>query len=121
MSKKEIEEGKTFTPKFGPDGLMPCITVSAKTSKVLMLAYMNKEALAKTLETGEAYYWSRSRNELWHKGATSGHRQRVTELRTDCDQDTLLLTVEMDDETSCHTGRETCFYRVVNGSVLVFD
>jgi phosphoribosyl-AMP cyclohydrolase len=121
--KKEIEEGTAFTPKFAEDGLMPVITISAKTGKVLMLAYMNREALDKTLETHEAHYWSRSRNELWHKGATSGHIQKVISIKTDCDQDTLLLTVEMTDETSCHTGRESCFYREVDlseGSMLRF-
>lgn len=122
-NKKTLEEGLAFTPRYNADGLIPCITMSAKTGHVLMLAYMNAEALAKTLETREAHYWSRSRNELWHKGATSGHVQRVVGMRTDCDQDAILISVEMDDETSCHTGRESCFYRSVdleNASVLMF-
>jgi phosphoribosyl-AMP cyclohydrolase len=118
MTKHDLEEGSAFTPVFDAQGLMPCITISAKTGKVLMLAYMNREALDKTIETREAHYWSRSRKELWHKGATSGHIQHVTEMRIDCDQDCLLLTVKMDEETSCHTGRETCFYRVMDGDKL---
>jgi phosphoribosyl-AMP cyclohydrolase len=122
-NKKTLEEGLVFTPRYNEHGLIPCITISAKTGHVLMLAYMNTEALSKTLETREAHYWSRSRNELWHKGATSGHVQRVVGMRTDCDQDALLISVVMDDETSCHTGRESCFYRSVdleNASVLMF-
>lgn len=124
MSKnKEIEEGATFTPRFDAGGLIPCITVSARTGKVLMMAYMNREALEKTLKTGEAHYWSRSRNELWHKGATSGHTQKLVRMHVDCDQDCLLMTVELSEEVSCHTGRESCFYREVdikNGSALRF-
>lgn len=109
--KKEQEEGLTFTPKFDDKGLIPCITTSAKTGKVLMFAFMNEEALNKTAETGEVHYWSRSRQELWHKGATSGHTQKVIEIRTDCDQDCIWVSVEMTPETSCHTGRQSCFYR----------
>jgi len=120
--KKTRESGLTFTPQFDESGLIPCITTSAKTGKVLMFAYMNAEALEKTIETGEAHYWSRSRQNLWHKGATSGLTQRVKELRTDCDQDCIWISVEtggLSEEASCHTGRETCFYRVIeckNGS-----
>ncbi|MCD8494190.1 MAG: phosphoribosyl-AMP cyclohydrolase [Alphaproteobacteria bacterium] len=117
MDSHALEEGFTFTPRFAADGLMPCITLSARSGKVLMLAYMNELALQKTLETGEAHYWSRSRNELWHKGATSGQVQKVVKILTDCDQDCLLLHVEMPQENgsekSCHTGRESCFYREV--------
>ena len=118
MSKKDLEEGKIFTPKFGVDGLIPCVTISAKTGKVLMLAYMNKDALDKTLETGEAHYWSRSRNELWHKGATSGNVQRVLDLRVDCDGDTLLVKVDPAGP-ACHTGAVSCFFRAVEQPVSV--
>lgn len=117
MDSRALEEGQDFTPRFAADGLMPCVTLSAASGKVLMLAYMNELALKKTLETGEAHYWSRSRNELWHKGATSGQVQKVIKILTDCDQDCLLLHVEMPRtegaEKSCHTGRESCFYREV--------
>lgn len=117
MDSRALEESLHFTPRFGPDGLMPCITISARSGKVLMLAYMNEQALQRTLETGEAHYWSRSRNELWHKGATSGNTQKIVKILTDCDQDCLLLHVEMPKdngaEKSCHTGRESCFYREV--------
>lgn len=110
----EIEEGRVFAPRFDKDGLIPVITASAATGEVLMLAYMNAAALARTLETGEAHYWSRSRGTLWRKGETSGNAQRVVELRTDCDQDALLLKVELTGaEACCHTGRRSCFYRAV--------
>lgn len=117
-NKKEIEEGLNFTPKFDANGLIPCITTDAETKDVLMMAYMNEEALQKTIETGEAHYWSRSRQTLWHKGATSGFTQTVAEMRTDCDQDCILIFVNVDKgkghaEGTCHTGRETCFYRKV--------
>ena len=94
-SKSETEEGTVFAPKFDANGLVPVIAVSAVTGEVLMLAYMNADALARTIETGEAHYWSRSRGRLWRKGETSGNCQRVIEMRTDCDQDTLLLRIEM--------------------------
>jgi len=113
-NQSEIEEGTVFAPRFDADGLIPVIAVSASTGEVLMLAYMNAEALALTIETGEAHYWSRSRGKLWRKGETSGNSQRVVELRTDCDQDTLLLKVEMTGAAAvCHTGRRSCFYRGV--------
>ena len=113
-SKSEIEEGTVFAPKFDANGLVPVIAVSAVTGEVLMLAYMNADALARTIETGEAHYWSRSRGRLWRKGETSGNCQRVIEMRTDCDQDTLLLKIEMTGvEACCHTGRKSCFYRAV--------
>jgi phosphoribosyl-AMP cyclohydrolase len=108
---KTSEEQLDFTPKFDAQGLMPCVTTSAKTGKVLMVAYMNDLAIRKTIETSEAHYWSRSRDELWHKGASSGMVQRVVEMRTDCDQDCIWISVDMDEEASCHTGRESCFYR----------
>jgi phosphoribosyl-AMP cyclohydrolase len=113
-SQADIEEGKVFAPKFDADGLIPAVVTSAETGEVLMFAYMNEEALARTVETGEAHYWSRSRGGLWRKGEVSGNTQRVVEIRTDCDQDAILLKVEMTGaEASCHTGRRTCFYRAV--------
>ncbi|MGH6748325.1 MAG: phosphoribosyl-AMP cyclohydrolase [Methyloceanibacter sp.] len=112
--KSEIEEGTAFTPRFDADGLIPVVAISASTGEVLMLAYMNADALALTIETGEAHYWSRSRRELWRKGETSGNSQRVVELRADCDQDALLLKVELSgSEACCHTGRRSCFYRAL--------
>ncbi len=112
--KRALEEGETFTPRFGSDGLITALAVDADSGAVLMLAHMNAESLARTLETGEAWYWSRSRGELWHKGATSGQIQRVVEMRVDCDQDALLIRVEVGgDGGCCHTGRRSCFYRRV--------
>jgi phosphoribosyl-AMP cyclohydrolase len=109
-----LEEGHAFTPRFGPDGLITCVTADAGSGAVLMVAHMNAEALARTLATGEAWYWSRSRGELWRKGATSGQTQTVVELRVDCDQDALLLKVRVGgDGGACHTGRRSCFYRRV--------
>ncbi len=101
--------------KWGPDGLLPAIVQDVRTGQVLMQAYMNEEALQLTLETGYAWYWSRSRQELWQKGATSGHRQRVLEVRTDCDGDSLLLLVEQEG-VACHAGTYSCFTRRVDGS-----
>ena len=101
-------------------GLIPAIATHAETGEVLMLAYMNAEALERTLATGEAYYFSRSRNELWHKGATSGQIQLVEEILVDCDQDALLLKVTPEgDGGACHTGARTCFYRAIEGGKLV--
>jgi phosphoribosyl-AMP cyclohydrolase len=115
--KTELEEGSVLSPRFGADGLVTCITTDAATGEILMVAHMNPEALAKTLETGEAWYWSRSRGELWHKGATSGQVQTVLEMRVDCDQDALLLKVKVaGDGGCCHTGRRSCFYRKVEMS-----
>ena len=109
-----IEESRRFTPRFDRDGLIPCITVEATSGDVLMVAWMNAEALRTTLETGFAYYWSRSRQALWKKGETSGAVQKVAEIRTDCDQDVLLLRAKVEERGStCHTGRPTCFYRTV--------
>lgn len=113
-SKRELEEGETFTPRFGPDGLITAVAVDAESGAVLMLAHMNAESLARTLATGEVWYWSRSRSELWHKGATSGQIQTLVEMRVDCDQDALLLRVRVGgDGGCCHTGRRDCFYRGV--------
>ena len=108
-----VERGGAFMPKFDADGLIPAIAQDAATGKVLMLAWMNAEAIALTLETGAATYWSRSRQVLWVKGETSGHTQRVIEVRVDCDQDTILLRVEQVG-AACHTGARDCFYRAVN-------
>jgi phosphoribosyl-AMP cyclohydrolase len=110
---KEIEEGLDFSPKFDRDGLIPAMAVDASTREPLMLAYMNEESLKMTLNLGEAVYWSRSRKEIWHKGATSGHVQKIVEIRTDCDQDALVLLVEQIGAGACHSGRESCFYRKV--------
>jgi phosphoribosyl-AMP cyclohydrolase len=113
-TRAEVEEGTALTPRFDRDGLVACIAVDAEDGRVLMLAHMNAESLARTLETGEAWYWSRSRQELWHKGATSGQIQRVVEMRVDCDQDALLIRVAVGgDGGCCHTGRRDCFYRSV--------
>jgi phosphoribosyl-AMP cyclohydrolase len=111
--KAELEEGVDFSPKFDADGLIPAMALDATTKEPLMLAYMNEESLRRTLEIGEAVYWSRSRQEFWHKGATSGHIQKVVEIRTDCDQDALVLLVEQIGAGACHTGRNSCFYRKV--------
>ena len=113
-SKAASEESTVFAPRFDEDGFLPVVTTSAKTGEVLMLAYMNREALARTIETGEAHYWSRSRGRLWRKGEESGNTQRVVEIRTDCDQDAIWLMVETEGaEAACHTGRKSCFYRAV--------
>ena len=107
-----IEETIRFMPAFNADGLLPCVTVDARTGAVLMAAWMNRAALDLTLESGMAHYWSRSRQTLWKKGATSGALQHVVSARVDCDQDTVLLSVTMENpQDTCHTGRETCFYR----------
>lgn len=113
--KKALEEGLVFTPKFDADGLLPAMAIDAATKEPLMLAYMNAESLRMTLELGEAVYWSRSRKEIWHKGKTSGQVQRVVEIRTDCDQDALVIYVEQLGGGCCHTGRNDCFYRKVAG------
>lgn len=111
--KAQVEEGLEFAPKFDANGLIPALAMDALTREPLMLAYMNAESLRRTLEIGEAVYWSRSRQEFWHKGATSGHIQRIVEIRTDCDQDALILLVEQLGAGACHTGRGSCFYRKV--------
>lgn len=111
--KKELDESLLFSPKFDRDGLIPAMAIDAKTNEPLMLAFMNEESLKKTLELGEAVYYSRSRQELWHKGATSGHTQKVHEIRTDCDQDAIILKVVQHGAGACHTGRQSCFYRRV--------
>jgi phosphoribosyl-AMP cyclohydrolase len=109
-----LEEASVFTPRFDGHGLMPAIVVDAGSGQTLMLAYMNAKSLALTIATGEAHFWSRSRGQIWRKGETSGNVLRVVELRTDCDQDTVLLHAELTGNgVACHTGRKSCFYRVV--------
>jgi len=110
---EQVEEGNELAPKFDADGLIACVTTSAKTGEVLMLGYMNEEALRKTIETGEAHYWSRSRKVLWHKGASSGLVQTVKEMRIDDDQDAVWISVEIPGDASCHVGYRSCFYRAV--------
>lgn len=100
------------------NGLVPCIVQDNTTLQVLMLAYMNEESLQKTVETGLATYWSRSRNELWVKGETSGHYQHVREILVDCDEDTILLKVDQ-DTAACHTGKYSCFYRNLDGEEIL--
>jgi len=109
----DIEHGTTLQPKFGSDGLIPCITQDAATGQVLMFAFMNAESLARTLATKKATYWSRSRNKLWVKGEESGNIQVVKELFTDCDQDVVLIKVEQTGaaNAACHNGFKSCFYR----------
>ncbi len=111
---EQVEEGRELAPKFDEQGLIACVTTSAKSGEVLMLGYMNQEALTRTIETGEAHYYSRSRKVLWHKGATSGLVQKVVEMRIDDDQDAVWIRVAMDgEEASCHVGYRSCFYREV--------
>lgn len=110
---KELEEGLVLTPKFDADGLVTVVTTDAASGYVLMVAHMNAEALQKTIATGEAWYFSRSRKTLWKKGETSGHVQRVVEMHVDCDQDAVWIKVEQQGPGACHTGRRSCFYRTV--------
>lgn len=127
-SIEQVEEGAELAPKFDADGLITCVTTDAESGEVLMLGYMNPDALAKTITTGEAHYFSRSREVLWHKGATSGLVQRVVEMRIDDDQDAVWLRVKVAGSgASCHVGYRSCFYRQVpvgadrvNGEALVF-
>ncbi len=111
-TKPELEEGAALTPRFNADGLVTAVTVDHASGDILMLAHMNAEALAKTLASGDVWYFSRSRGELWRKGATSGHTQRLVEMRVDCDQDAVLVRVEQIG-AACHTERRSCFYRKV--------
>jgi phosphoribosyl-AMP cyclohydrolase len=112
-SKQDVEEGRTFSPRFDADGLLTCVTTDTQSGEVLMIAHMNAEALHKTIATGEAWYFSRSRRSLWRKGEASGHVQRVCEMRIDCDQDAIWIKVQQEGAGACHTGRRSCFYRVV--------
>jgi|TARA_Y100001970_G_scaffold262675_1_gene347207 phosphoribosyl-AMP cyclohydrolase len=109
----EVEEGKFLSPKFDAEGLIPVITTDSKSGEVLMHGYMNEEALKKTIETKEAYYWSRSRKTLWHKGKTSGFVQKVIGIRVDDDQDSIWISVDIGDGSSCHVGYRSCFYRSI--------
>jgi phosphoribosyl-AMP cyclohydrolase len=119
----ELEEGLSFAPRFDAAGLVTCVATDARSGDVLMVAHMNDEALRRTIETGDAWYYSRSRKKLWRKGETSGHVQRVVEMRMDCDQDAVWIRVEQSG-AACHTGRHSCFYRAVKnevgGAKLVF-
>lgn len=127
FSKKELDSGSIFAPRFNESGLIAAIAVDADDSQILMVAHMNEHSLKLSLETGIAHYWSRSRASLWKKGETSGNVQKIEEIRTDCDQDVILLKVRtLDSGANCHTGRKSCFYRKVivaqDGSTsLVFD
>ena len=112
-SSADLEEGLGLTPKFDADGLVTCVATDAASGDVLMVAHMNAQALEKTIATGEAWYYSRSRAKLWRKGETSGHVQRVVEMRVDCDQDAVWIKVEQQGGGACHTGRRSCFYRAV--------
>ena len=109
----EVEEGKLLSPKFDANGLMPVTTTDHNTGDVLMHSYMNKEALKKTIETKEAYYWSRSRKKMWRKGQVSGFIQKVKEIRIDDDQDSVWLSVDIGSGSSCHVGYRSCFYRSI--------
>ncbi len=116
----DLERGKVLAPRFDAAGLIAAVTVHAETREVLMVAWMNEEALQSTLETGEAHYFSRSRQTLWKKGETSGQVQKVVEVRVDCDQDAILLKVlPQGDGGACHVGFKSCFYRVVENGALV--
>jgi phosphoribosyl-AMP cyclohydrolase len=125
LSHAELEEGTAFAPRFDAAGLVTVVTVEAGSNDVLMLAHMNAQALALTLETGIAHYWSRSRGKIWKKGETSGELQQVVELRTDCDQDAIVLVVNQTGRgAACHTGRKSCFYRravLADGAVTLED
>ena len=112
-NKHALEEGTVLSPRFDANGLVTVVATEADSGAVLMVAHMNAEALQRSIETGEAWYWSRSRKELWHKGATSGQIQTIVEMRVDCDQDALWLKVKVaGDGGCCHTGRRSCFYRI---------
>lgn len=112
-SKHDIEEGQAFAPNFDAGGLIACVVTDVQTGTVLMVAHMNAQALEQTISTGEAWFYSRSRQALWKKGETSGHVMHVVEIRVDCDQDVLWLKVDPAGAGACHTGRRSCFYRAV--------
>jgi phosphoribosyl-AMP cyclohydrolase len=126
MHDKELEEGNTLTPRFDANGLISAIVTDEKTGEVLMLAHMNADALKRTIETREGWFWSRSRKSLWKKGESSGNVLRVSEMKVDCDQDAVLLKVTVTgDGKTCHTGRRSCFYRAIplgdGNTTLTFD
>jgi phosphoribosyl-AMP cyclohydrolase len=111
--KPSLEEGEILAPRFDANGLVTCVATEADSGEVLMVAHMNAEALQRSISTGEAWYWSRSRGLLWHKGDTSGQIQTIVEMRVDCDQDAIWIRVKVaGDGGCCHTGRRSCFYRV---------
>lgn len=113
-SVEQVEEGRELAPKFDAQGVLPCVTTDARTGELLMFAYMNAEALERSIRTGEAHYWSRSRKKLWRKGETSGLVQKIVEMRIDDDQDCVWLRVEVAGSgASCHVGYRSCFYRSV--------
>ena len=114
ISVKEVEEGLSLTPKFDEDGLIPCITTDNNTGEVLMVGYMNAESLTKTIENGEAYYFSRSQQKIWHKGSVSGLKQKIVEMKIDDDQDSIWISVDVSGSgASCHVGYKSCFYRSI--------
>jgi phosphoribosyl-AMP cyclohydrolase len=125
LTHEDIDDGTVFAPRFDAAGFVTAVAVDVAGGRVLMVGHMNAEALAKTLETGEVHYWSRSRGKLWKKGETSGEVQKLVEMRTDCDQDVVLLTVEQTGRgAACHTGRQSCFYRrvvVSDGAASLVD
>lgn len=115
MHDQELEEGASLTPRYDPNGLITAIVADEKSGEILMLAHMNEEALKRTIETREGWFWSRSRKSLWKKGESSGNVLRVSEMRIDCDQDAVLLKVSVTgDGKTCHTGRRSCFYRSIS-------
>jgi phosphoribosyl-AMP cyclohydrolase len=117
LSHADLEEGTLFAPKFDAHGLVTAVAQEAGSNRVLMVAHMNAEALRLTIETGEVHYYSRSRNRLWKKGESSGEIQQLVEMRTDCDQDVVLMLVEQTGRgAACHTGRKSCFYRIVENT-----
>ncbi|WEF24876.1 phosphoribosyl-AMP cyclohydrolase [Paracoccus sp. S3-43] len=113
LTVEQVEESHDLAPKFGPDGLIPVVTTDAATGEVLMMGAMNAQALTLSIQTGEAHYWSRARQCLWHKGASSGLVQKIVEMRIDDDQDAIWLRVEIAGGASCHVGYRSCFYRAV--------
>ncbi|MBI5128287.1 MAG: phosphoribosyl-AMP cyclohydrolase [Rhodopseudomonas palustris] len=110
----DVEEGIALRPKFDAAGLVTCVTTDARSGDVLMVAHMNAEALQKTIQSGDAWYYSRSRKRLWKKGESSGHVQKVLEMRIDCDQDAVWIKVDQAGGAACHTGRASCFYRRID-------
>jgi phosphoribosyl-AMP cyclohydrolase len=119
LTHAELEEGTAFAPRFDAHGLITAVAQEAGSGRVLMVAHMNADALSRTIETGEVHYYSRSRQALWKKGETSGEIQKLVALGTDCDQDVVLLTVEQTGRgAACHTGRKSCFYRLLKDGKL---
>jgi phosphoribosyl-AMP cyclohydrolase len=116
--RSEVESGLTFAPKFDDDGLITAVAQDADSGEVLMVAYMNEDSLRETIRLGEAVYWSRSRQQIWHKGGTSGHVQVIENILTDCDQDALVLKVRQKGPGCCHNGYRSCFYRKIEGEEL---